>query len=92
MARLSVRVTPRAGRDEVVGWRGDELQLKVSVAAEGGRANAAVCRLVAEALGVPKSAVEVARGASARHKSLEIAGVGEEDLIEAFGRPGSGLD
>ena len=91
MARLAVHVTPRAGRDEIAGWRGDELQVRVSVPAEGGRANATVCRLVAQSLGVPKSAVAVARGTTSRHKSLEVAGVDEARLAEVFGTPGTGL-
>lgn len=91
MVRLAVHVTPRSGRDEVAGWRGDELQLRVTVPAEGGKANAAVCRLVADALGLPKSAVEVARGTTSRHKSLQITGTDERRLSEVFGTPDAGL-
>lgn len=85
--RLAVHVTPHAPRDEVAGWRGDELQVKVRAVAEGGKANAAVCAVVAGALGVPKSAVVVARGHTSRHKSLAIDGVDEEAVIRAFGEP-----
>ena len=48
--------------------------VRVAAPPEGGKANAAVCRVVAKALGVPKSAVRVVAGASARMKTLEIEG------------------
>lgn len=75
--RLSVVVTPKSGRDEVVGWKDSELHVRVTAAPEGGKANAAVCKVVAKALGVPKSAVRVVRGDASRHKSLEIEGMDE---------------
>jgi len=90
--RLTVRVTPRGGRDAVDGWGADEagrpvLKLRVSAAAAEGAANAAVVQLVAKQLGVPKSCVAIVRGQTARVKQLEISGVGAADLDRAFGRP-----
>ncbi|HEY5540717.1 MAG TPA: DUF167 domain-containing protein [Coriobacteriia bacterium] len=91
MATLAVHVTPRSGRDEVVGWRGSELSVRVSSAPEGGKANAAACKVIASALGVPKTSVRVIRGETARHKILDIAGVGDEDIVAVFGRPDAAL-
>lgn len=91
MIRLAVHVTPKSGRDEVTGWRGGELQVRVTAPPEGGKANAAVCDTVASALGVPKRAVRVARGQASRHKSLEIDGVDDEVLRDAFGSPDASL-
>ncbi len=91
MAMLAIHVTPKSGRDEVVGWRGSELAVRVTAAPEGGKANAAVCKVVAAALGVPKTAVRVARGDSARHKVLEIVTANDSDLKAAFGEPEQGL-
>jgi uncharacterized protein YggU (UPF0235/DUF167 family) len=82
---LAVHVTPKAGRDEVAGWRGHELALRVSVAPEGGKANAAVCALVAKALAVPKSSVSVVRGAASRHKLLAFSSATDADVEAAFG-------
>ena len=71
--QVRVRVTPRAGRDEVAGVRDDGVLLvRVTAPPEGGRANAAVCRAIAAAAGVPKSRVSVARGAGAREKTVAI--------------------
>lgn len=83
---LSVHVTPKAGRDEVCGWRGDALAVRVRAAPESGRANEAVCKVISAALGVPKSSVRVVRGTSGRQKILEI----DEDeaaVARAFGWP-----
>lgn len=91
MSTLSVHVTPRAGHDEVVGWRGSELSVRVTAAPDSGRANSAVCVTVAKRLGVPKTSVTVIRGGTSRHKLLEISTVDERGIIEAFGSPGEAL-
>jgi hypothetical protein len=77
--RLTVRLTPRGGRDTLGGGRLDQAgraQLLARVAAPPveGAANAALVRLVAKALSVPKSAVAITAGETARIKTLEIAG------------------
>jgi len=89
-ASLPVHVTPRSGRDEVFGWCGGALSVRVTAAPDEGKANQAVCRAVARFLGVPKTAVSVARGASSRHKTLEVAGMdrGELDRIVRERFPG----
>jgi len=91
LARIAVHITPKSGRDEVAGWRGGELSVRVTAAPEGGKANAAACALLARSLGVPKSAVRVVRGESSRHKQIEIDGVGVTELAETFGTPDEGL-
>jgi uncharacterized protein len=91
MPTLAVHVTPRSGRNEVAGWRGSELSVRVTTAPEGGKANAAVGKVIASALGVPKTAVRVIRGESARHKILDISGVEDDEIVAAFGRPDAAL-
>jgi uncharacterized protein (TIGR00251 family) len=91
MADLAIHVTPRSGRDEIVGWRGAELSVRVTVAPEGGKANAAVCVVVAKALHVPKSSIRVLRGETARHKLLRIDNVDDAAVREAFGEPDESL-
>lgn len=86
--RVSVHVTPKAGRDEIVGWRNDALWVRVRSAPEGGRANVAVCRLIAAVVGVPRSAVQIAGGAGSRTKLIDIDAE-DERVIERIGRAGS---
>jgi uncharacterized protein (TIGR00251 family) len=60
--------------------------VRVTAPPTDGKANAAVCRLVAKTLGVPKGAVRVVRGETARHKVLEIDGMGQDDAASALAR------
>ena len=90
--QLSIRVTPKGGRDAVDGWTVDAagrplLKLRVSAAASDGAANAAVTALVARSLGVPKSAIRIAAGETSRVKRLALEGVDAVDLARAFGSP-----
>ena len=84
-ALLPLRVQPKASRDEVTGWHGDVLRLRVRAAPEDGKANAAVVALLAEALGVPKSWVSIERGHASRGKVARVQGL---DLAEARRRLG----
>jgi uncharacterized protein (TIGR00251 family) len=76
---LRVHVQPGAGRTAVVGRHGDALKLKVAAPPEGGRANDAVAELLATTLGVARSAVNLASGASSRSKRFRIGPVGVEE-------------
>ncbi len=84
MGRIAVRVQPRASRDEIAGERNGAFLVRVKAPPVDGRANAAVCRLVAKRLGVPPSRVRVVRGESARDKLLEIEGRDADALRHAL--------
>lgn len=77
---LAVRLTPKSSRDAVDGLEdfGGETVLKVRVRAvpEEGRANAALEKLIAKWLGLPQSAVTVAKGGKSRVKQVAIHGNG----------------
>jgi uncharacterized protein (TIGR00251 family) len=83
-ALLAVRVQPRAKRDEVVGERAGAVVIRVSAPPVDGKANAALCRFVAARAGVPRSAVTVVRGESARDKLLRVEGIDAEALRAAL--------
>ena len=77
--RLAVRLTPRGGRDaldgiEVLSDGKTVLKARVRAAPSEGEANAALLTLLARELGVSRSAVTLATGATARVKLLAIAG------------------
>jgi uncharacterized protein (TIGR00251 family) len=73
MARLSVRVTPRASRDAVEGFDADgTLRVRVTAAPADGAANAAVAKLLARALDLPGRDIVLISGATARQKVFEI--------------------
>jgi uncharacterized protein (TIGR00251 family) len=76
---VAVRVQPRAGKDEIAGERGDALLVKVKAPPVDGRANDAVCKLLARAAGIPPSYAELVRGASSRDKVVRLPGVTPDD-------------
>ena len=82
---MRVRVTPGARTDEIGPWQEDTLRVRVRAAPERGQANEAVCRLIAQWLGLPPSAVSVKAGATSRQKLLAIAGLEEAEVRRRLG-------
>jgi uncharacterized protein (TIGR00251 family) len=81
LARITVRVQPRASKNEVAGYEADgALKVRVTAPPAEGAANKAVIKLLAVALGVPESAVTIVRGGAARMKVVEIAGLREAEI------------
>ena len=72
-------MSPGARRSELVGRHGDGWRARIAAPPERGRANEALCKLLAEALAVPRSSVRVVAGRSARAKVVEIDGL---ELLE----------
>jgi uncharacterized protein (TIGR00251 family) len=85
VADLRVRLTPRAHRDEVTDVRDGLVHARVRAPPVDGRANAALEKLLAKALGVPPSHVQVVRGQSAREKVVRVDGVAAADALAALG-------
>ena len=79
-ALLPVRVQPRASKDEVVGWDGTTLRVRVTAAPVDGEANQALLSLLARAFRVPRSAVTLVRGSHARDKLVSVQGYSFETL------------
>ncbi len=75
---INVKVQPKSRRLGVQGWvadvEGERLRIGVSEAAEDGRANRAVCAVLARVLEVPASAVSVVQGATSRQKIMRVVG------------------
>jgi len=82
---IRVRVAPRAKRNELAGQRAGALLVRVTAPPVDGKANDAVCRLIAKAAGVPPSRVSVVRGGSARDKVVRVDGVEAAALQIALG-------
>src|SRR4051812_25802221 len=79
-ARITVRLTPRGGRDAIDGWDGELLRARVSAAPTDGKANEALIRLLAKALGVPPTSLGIVAGRHSRTKTLEAATLTDADL------------
>lgn len=83
---LDVLVQPRASRAKVGPVHGDRLKLAVTAPPVDGEANAAVIELIAEALGVARSAVTVTAGASSRRKTIRVRGLSAEAVQARLSR------
>jgi hypothetical protein len=84
-AELQVRLQPRARREEIAGERDGRVLVRVTAPPVDGRANAALCRLVARAVGVAPSAVTVVRGHGARDKTVRVEGADGAAVRAALG-------
>jgi uncharacterized protein (TIGR00251 family) len=84
MGRISLKVVPGSSRDEVVGWLGDSLKVKVKAPPEKGRANEAVVALLADRLGVDASSISVVSGHGSPAKIVAVDGMDDEALRQAF--------
>jgi uncharacterized protein (TIGR00251 family) len=83
-ARIQVHVRPRASRDELLGMRDGVLVARVSAPPVEGRANDALCKLIARAAGVARSRVTVVRGERSREKVVSVQGLAPEALEAAL--------
>jgi uncharacterized protein YggU (UPF0235/DUF167 family) len=72
---IAVRLIPRARAEEVGGERNGALLVRVTAAPVDGRANAALCRVLARRLGVGMRSVSVVRGTTSREKLVRIDGM-----------------
>lgn len=72
MARLNLKVVPGSSRNQIVGWLGDALKIKVMAPPEKGQANEAVIELLAEALDLTTNDIAVLSGHSSPLKVIAI--------------------
>src|SRR3954453_1544305 len=82
---ISLRVTPRGGRDAIDGIETLSdgravVKLRVRAVADGGEANRAVTTLLAKTLRVPQASVRIVSGVTSRLKQVDVAGDARELL------------
>jgi uncharacterized protein len=80
-AIFSVRVQPRASKDELGGEMGGALKVRLRAPAVEGRANEALVEFLAGLLKRPKSAVRILSGDRSRTKRIEIHGVTRQQIL-----------
>lgn len=77
---LSVKVQPRASRNEVGEILGNELKVKVTAPPVDAAANEALVRFLAEILDCPRGSVQLVRGQTSRHKQILLRGLSAESV------------
>ncbi len=86
MGRISVTVSPGARRSELLGRHGEGWRARVAAPPERGRANEALCALLGEVLGVPRTAIRVVAGRSGRAKVVDIEGLDAAEVERRLSR------
>ena len=80
-AALSVKVTPRASRNEISGWTADgTLRVRVTAAPAHNAANDAVIALLAKELDLPKSRFAIVAGDTSAQKLISVMGITSSQL------------
>jgi uncharacterized protein (TIGR00251 family) len=82
--QIEVRLQPRAKCDEIVGERAGVLVVRVTAPPVEGKANDALCALIARRARVGRTRVEVVRGASSRDKAVRVEGMTPAELRRAL--------
>ena len=86
-ARIDVRLRPRGHRDQLMGVVDGTLQARVTAPPVDGRANKALCRMIAKRIGVAPSKVSVIRGEKSPNKVVSVDGVSATALEQALRDP-----
>jgi uncharacterized protein (TIGR00251 family) len=85
MARITVKVHPRARRSGLAGRFGEAYKLDLASSPVDGKANEECIRFFAELAGVPRGRVRIVMGQTSRTKVVEIEGIPQEDLERNLG-------
>lgn len=83
-ATISVRVVPRSSKEGVAGFEGGVLRIRLNAPPVEGKANEALVRFLAKALGVPKNRITLVAGEKGRNKIVRVDGITREALLAGF--------
>ncbi len=81
---LSVKLQPRASKNEIGAPLGDELKIKVTAPPVDAAANQALVEFLAEKLGCSRGKVELLRGHTSRHKTLMLHGCSMDSVLQTI--------
>ena len=77
---INLKVHPKSSANKVVGEHNGALKVSVTAPPEGGKANAAVVKLLSKLLRIPKSNVEIVSGQTSKNKRIRILGIKPVDI------------
>ena len=82
--KLAILVQPRASMNEVAGWQGEVLKVRLSAPPVDGEANAALVAFLAKSWKLKKAQIAITSGHRGRRKTLEITGVESADFLKSL--------
>ncbi|PKM90986.1 MAG: YggU family protein [Firmicutes bacterium HGW-Firmicutes-12] len=83
--QFSLKIQPRAAKNEISGIQGDALKLRLTAPPVDGEANEACIRFIAQWLKIARNTVEIVTGHTSRHKIVQVKGLSKEQLLERVG-------
>ncbi len=80
MAKLAVTVVPRSSKNEIIGYVGEYLKIRLAAPPVDGEANNELIKYLSKLLSVPKTNIRIISGASSRRKLIEIDNIDQSEL------------
>jgi len=84
LVHIRIKAVPGASRDSIAGMLGDRLKIRISALPEAGKANKAICKLIANSLSIKPSAVTIHAGHTNPEKTIQIAGASTKCIAESL--------
>jgi uncharacterized protein (TIGR00251 family) len=81
---LQIKAAPNAAEDEIQGWLGNSLKVKIQAPPTDGKANERLCAFLTEKLCLPRGAVVLISGTSSRQKRLSVQDLSDQQVRERF--------
>jgi len=81
---LRLKVVPGASRTQLAGMLGDRLKLRISAPPEAGKANKAIIKFLATALGAKQNQITIEQGETSAEKTVRVASARCEDVKNAL--------
>ena len=81
-AKITLRVYPNAGRNELAGFSDGVLRVKVAAPPVRGKANKELLTFLSRLLGVSKSSLSIVRGHTSRSKVIAVSDLSREEVLE----------
>ena len=79
---IAVKVTPKANRTEVIGYKNQEICIRIAATPEKGEANAELIHFLSKKLGIAKIRIALVSGEKSRHKKVSIIGITMKEAVE----------
>lgn len=83
-----VRVQPNASRNEVLGFKNGVLRVRIAAPPIKGKANQELIQYFSHILGIKKSTLTIAKGATSKRKALGISGLTPDQVREQLAKLG----
>jgi uncharacterized protein (TIGR00251 family) len=80
-ARISLRVSPNAPKNEVVGFSGGTLRVKIAAPPLKGKANRELVAFLSRLLGVSQSSLAIIKGHTSRSKTVAVIGLSQQEVL-----------